>query len=72
VELTHQRNARLEAQNERLRRENSSLLEQFVRWAYNASTRGLDKDFLNQPLPSVHRDATDQPVSAVPSQKEAS
>ena len=25
-------------------------LEQFVRWAYNAHIRGLDKDFLNQPL----------------------
>jgi hypothetical protein len=29
-----------------------------VRWAYNASTRQLDLDFLNQPLPIINRDKT--------------
>jgi hypothetical protein len=47
--------ARLEAENKRLESENTKLLEQFVRWAYNAHTRGLSKDFLNNPLPSIHR-----------------
>lgn len=57
-ELQHalQRIARIEAENERLKFENNSLLEQFVRWAYNASTRALDQEFLNQPLPTVHRE----------------
>ena len=47
--------ARLEAKNKRLESENNQLLEQFVRWAYNAYTRGLDSEFLNQPLPPVNR-----------------
>lgn len=50
-----ERIARLEAENKRLESENEQLLGQFVRWAYNAHTRGLDKNFLNQQLPSVNR-----------------
>ena len=50
-----ERIARLEAENKRLESENNQLLEQFVRWAYNAYTRGLDSEFLNQPLPPVNR-----------------
>jgi hypothetical protein len=50
--------ARLEAESQRLEAENQRLLEQFVVWAYNAHTRGLDKDFLSQPLPRVNRDQT--------------
>jgi hypothetical protein len=51
--------ARLEAENQRLEAENQRLLEQFVVWAYNAHTRGLDKDFLSQPLPRVNRGQTE-------------
>lgn len=50
--------ARLDAENQRLEQENRRLLEQFVVWAYNAHTRGLDKDFLSQPLPRVDRGQT--------------
>ena len=50
-----ERIARTEAENKRLESENNQLLEQFVRWAYNAYTRGLDSEFLNQPLPPVNR-----------------
>lgn len=50
--------ARLEAENQRLEAENQRLLEQFVVWAYNAHTRGLDKEFLSQPLPRVNRNQT--------------
>ena len=50
-----ERIARLEAENKRLESENNQLLEQFVRWAYNAYTRGFDSQFLNQPLPPVNR-----------------
>lgn len=49
---------RLEAENQRLQEENRRLLEQFVVWAYNAHTRGLDKGFLSQPLPRVNRGQT--------------
>lgn len=50
-----ERIARLEVENKRLESENEQLLAQFVRWAYNAHTRGLDNSFLNQPLPPVNR-----------------
>ena len=49
---------RLEATVRRLTHENNSLLEQFVRWAHNASGRGLDEDFLNRPLLPVDREKT--------------
>ncbi|MXR38283.1 hypothetical protein GQF02_15025 [Neisseriaceae bacterium B2N2-7] len=54
---------RLEAENKRLEAENQRLLEQFVVWAYNAHTRGLDKEFLSQPLPIVNRGQTIFPKS---------
>lgn len=56
--------ARLEAENQRLEAENQRLLEQFVVWAYNAHTRGLDKEFLSQPLPRVNRDQSVPPKLA--------
>lgn len=43
----------LEGENERLRSENDQLIEQFVRWSYNAHTRGVGRDVLDQPLPRV-------------------
>lgn len=49
---------RLKAENERLKDENNSLLEQFARWAYNAHTRGLDEAFLNRALMPVNRERT--------------
>lgn len=49
---------RLSSANERLKLENNLLLEQFVRWSYNAHTRGLSEGFLNQPLPDVNREAS--------------
>ena len=56
VQKAMERIARLEAENRRLEFENNNLLEQFVRWAYNAATRGLDADFLGRSLPPVDRD----------------
>lgn len=55
--------ARLEAENHRLQQENDRILEQFVRWAYNAHTRGLDEAFLNRPLPPVDRRPTKKTAS---------
>lgn len=48
----------LEAENERLEAENNNLLAQFARWAHNGSTRNIDVNFLNQPLPTVSKDST--------------
>lgn len=59
----HQRIARLEAENERLKRENNNLLEQFHRWVYNGYLKQMDgrmRDFMNQPLPPVHRDPSEK------------
>ncbi len=55
VRVPAARISRLEAEIDRLQHENDRLLEQFVRWAYNAHTRGLDEAFLNRPLPPVDR-----------------
>ena len=38
-----------------LGRVRDALLEKFARWAYNAHTRGLDEDFLDQPLLRISR-----------------
>jgi hypothetical protein len=46
---------RLEIENAELRKREGLLMEQFVRWAYNASTRGLTEDFLNQAMPPTNR-----------------
>jgi hypothetical protein len=50
-------NARRDAEIERLKAENARLLEQFVRWAYNANNRGVSEEVLNRPLPAVNRDS---------------
>jgi hypothetical protein len=58
LQIALERIDRLEAQKERLEAENNHLLEQFVRWAYNAHTRNLEEEFLSRPLPGVDRDRT--------------
>ncbi|MGH9521829.1 MAG: hypothetical protein ACRD3E_04780 [Terriglobales bacterium] len=50
-------NARRDAEIERLKAENARLLEQFVRWSYNANNRGVSEEVLNRPLPAVNRDS---------------
>lgn len=53
IKASSDRIARLEAENDRLKRENHNLLEQFVRWQYNAYVRGLTDKDLNKPLPGI-------------------
>ena len=57
-QVTNDRIARLEGENQRLQMENDRLLEHFVRWAYNAYSRGLDEQFLSRPLPAINRQQT--------------
>jgi hypothetical protein len=58
VEASLQINARLEAEVDRLKAENTRLLEQFVRWSYNANNRGVREAVLNRPLSDVNRDSS--------------
>ncbi|SOE57651.1 hypothetical protein SAMN05446935_1243 [Burkholderia sp. YR290] len=60
LQVALDRIARLEAENQRLVAENHALLEQFARWAYNAHTRNLTGEFLNNPLPAVDREQSKQ------------
>lgn len=53
IALMNSRNRELEERVERLTRENNRLLEQFVRWAHNASRRGMSLEELDRPLPYV-------------------
>jgi hypothetical protein len=58
LQIALDRIARLSAEVQRLESENNRFLEQFARWAYNAYLRGLDQDFLNQPLTPIDRGQT--------------
>tara|TARA_E500000318_G_scaffold95970_1_gene96018 strand:+ start:308 stop:712 length:405 start_codon:yes stop_codon:yes gene_type:complete len=53
-----QKIARLEAKACRLEYENSLLLEQFVRWSYNATAYGVSITKLDMPLPNIDREKT--------------
>jgi hypothetical protein len=53
-----QRIARLQTENEELRMRNDALLEQFVKWQYNAYKHGLNERQLNAELPRIDRERT--------------
>ncbi len=48
-----QENERFKAENIRLKKENTDLLTQFARWAYNTYAKGVTKAELDKPLPKV-------------------
>ena len=54
-----QRIARLQSENDELRTNNALLLEQFVKWQYNAYKHGLKEHQLNAELPRIDRERTD-------------
>ena len=56
LQVAGQRIARLEAENERLKRENMALLEQFKVWQYNCYLAGIGDHELNKHLPTVSRE----------------
>lgn len=55
LNIAEQRIRRLESENERLKVENSNLLELFLRWQYNAYKHGVTKNRLDEELPSIDR-----------------
>lgn len=59
LKIAGERISRLEAEISALKRENSLLLEQFVRWQYNASNAGIHESQLNKPLPRIDRERSD-------------
>jgi hypothetical protein len=50
--------ASLRAENGRLKQENRDLLEQFLRWSYNAAARGLGPEILNRDIVGVEKEAS--------------
>lgn len=61
LSIAEQRIHRLEGENARLQAENDRLLEQFVRWQYNAYKHGMSKDKLDASLPQINRDSSEKP-----------
>lgn len=59
IKVAVERINRLEQENERLKRENADLLQQFVVWQYNAYAHGLSEHELNKALPAIDRGQTD-------------
>ena len=56
VEKLQEQLDREKAKTMRLEAENTNLLDQFRRWAYNASIAGFTPEKLNAPLPEVDRE----------------
>jgi hypothetical protein len=42
-----------------LKKKNAALLEQFVKWQYNAYKHGMTEAKLNEPMPMIDRERTD-------------
>ena len=59
MRVAMERIARLTNENERLKAENSRLLEQFVVWQYNTHIRGLTDADLGEALPGIDRGNTE-------------
>lgn len=51
--------AKQQSEIDSLKAKNSALLEQFVKWQYNAYKYGLKEHQLNEPLPRIDRERTD-------------
>ncbi len=51
--------ARLQTENDALRSKNDALLEQFVKWQYNAYKAGVKEHQMNADLPRIDRERTE-------------
>jgi hypothetical protein len=49
----------LQAENDMLKKKNAALLEQFVKWQYNAYKHGMTEAKLNESMPMIDRERTD-------------
>lgn len=54
-----QRISRLQTENDELARKNDELLEQFAKWQYNAYKHGIKEHQLNEDLPRIDRERTE-------------
>ena len=52
--------SRLESENEMLKKKNDALLEKFATWQYNLYKYGFPKHRLNEPLPRIDRERSDE------------
>ncbi|MBA4709231.1 hypothetical protein [Aquitalea aquatica] len=59
LSVAAQRIARLQTENDELKMKNDALLEQFVKWQYNAYKHGLKEHQLNADLPRIDRERTE-------------
>lgn len=59
LNIAEQRIKRLEYENDRLKTENASLLERFLKWQYNAYKHGVGQDMLDVSLPAIDRDSSE-------------
>jgi len=60
LSIAEQRIRRLEAEANRLECENARLLEQFLRWQYNAHKHNVSQEQLDAPMPFVDRDSSEK------------
>lgn len=60
--IAAQRIARLQSENDALRSRNDALLEQFVKWQYNAYKHGVKEHQLNADLPRIDRERTENAI----------
>jgi hypothetical protein len=52
--------ARLESENDMLKQQNGALMERFVIWQQNAYKYGLSEQKLNESLPRIDRERTEE------------
>lgn len=63
LKVAASRIAKQQSEIDSLKAKNSALLEQFVKWQYNAYKYGLKEHQLNESLPRIDRERTDKGVS---------
>lgn len=60
LSYAEQKIRKLESEVGRYKRENERLIEQFIRWQYNAQKRGITKGMLDEHLPVIDRDSSEK------------
>ncbi len=59
LNIAAERIARLQNENDMLKKKNAELLEKFVIWQYNAYKHGVKEHELNESLPRIDRERTE-------------